>query len=94
MYINGIIRYNSTDNGGYSMANKKTMPKYPYDYFEGYMTIYLLSGKKFQGKLIQNYQFEILVEAQFKSKETQEVYTKDILIPKHSVEYAISNKKN
>ncbi|MFH6577532.1 MULTISPECIES: hypothetical protein [Staphylococcus] len=69
------------------------LPKHPYLYFEDReFRIQLLSGKKIIGKLIANYQYDILIEAKLKNKSGDTVVS-EMIIPKHAIEFASRVKK-
>ncbi|WP_162161202.1 hypothetical protein [Pseudoalteromonas undina] len=73
--------------------NNKDLPRHPYLYFKGRnFTICLLSGKKIVGKLIENFQFDILIETKLKNKDGESVPS-EMIIPKHAIEYATRIKK-
>ncbi|HHD0846093.1 hypothetical protein [Staphylococcus capitis] len=74
--------------------NNKNLPKHPYLYFsEGTFKVHLLSGKTIVGKLIGNFQFDILIEAKAKNKNGEIVPT-EMIIAKHAIEYASRIKKD
>ncbi|HDG8789431.1 TPA: hypothetical protein PBT65_001732 [Staphylococcus aureus] len=70
-------------------------PKHAYTFFHNkYTKVHLLNGKTFNGYLIKEYTYEILLIVDRKSKGSEEVDVEGrIMIPKHSICYAENNIK-